>query len=104
MRPARRSVAATPLTHVKAVGIYPVGTLVRLQSGRLAVVSAQDDASLLHPTVMVFFATKTKLLMPPHEVHLAAPRCQDRIVGCEAAAAWGFTDLDRLWGAPQLAA
>ncbi len=43
---------------VKTVGIYPVGTLVKLKSGRLAVVTDQVTKSLLTPIVKVFFSTK----------------------------------------------
>jgi HD-GYP domain-containing protein (c-di-GMP phosphodiesterase class II) len=82
---------------VQTVGIYPPGTLVRLQSGRLAVVTQQSTGSLLAPRVKVFFSTKSNLRMLPEEIDLAAPRCSDRIVACEAPQAWPFQDLDQLW-------
>jgi hypothetical protein len=41
---------------VKSIGIYPVGTLVRMESGRLGVVVEQQvGKSLLSPKVRVFF-------------------------------------------------
>ena len=50
------------------VGIYPVGSLVRLKSQRLAVVIAQSEGSLLKPVVKVFFSTRTQLPLPQHLV------------------------------------
>ena len=40
---------------IRAVGIYPVGSLVRLQSGLLGVVVEPDEEDLLHPTVRVIY-------------------------------------------------
>lgn len=85
---------------IKTVGIYPIGSLVRLQSSRLAVVTAQHPASLLTPTVKVFFSTRANLRMEPEELDLANPRCHDKIVGCEPPEKWGFKGLDALWQAP----
>lgn len=82
---------------VKTVGIYPVGTLVKLQSGRLGVVQQQNDASLLTPRVKVFFLAGPRQHITPEVVDLAAPGCPDRVTGVESAEQWGFKDLDRYW-------
>jgi HD-GYP domain-containing protein (c-di-GMP phosphodiesterase class II) len=87
---------------VKCVGIYPVGSLVRLKSGRLAVVTAQNSKSLLTPMVKAFFSTKSNMRIEPHEVDLAGRGCQDKVVACESPDDWPFKDLNALWGAPRL--
>ncbi|NWG30186.1 MAG: HD-GYP domain-containing protein [Rhodocyclaceae bacterium] len=81
---------------VKSVGIYPVGSLVRLSSGRLGVVVEQSPHSLLTPRVKVFFSTKSKTYLPPEIVDLAGQPAE-KIVGREEAAAWGIRDVDRFW-------
>ncbi len=85
---------------VRSVGIYPVGTLVKLASGRLAVVIEQNPASLVTPIVRVFYSTKSRLPIPLQVLDLAQPGCADRIVGREAPADWGFEHLDELWARP----
>ncbi len=87
---------------VKTVGIYPVGSLLRLQSGRLAVVMDQNPDSLLKPTVKAFFSTKSNLRIEPIDIDLADPRCQDKVAACESTQDWDFNDLDALWGAPRV--
>ena len=87
---------------VKSVGIYPVGSLVRLRSGHLGVVTAQGSGSLTMPHVKVFFSTGSGLRIPPATLDLSAPGCTDRIEGREDPGAWQFPDLDALWsGLPQ---
>jgi len=85
---------------VKGIGIYPVGTLVKLQSGRLAVVVDQNTGSLVAPMVRIFYSIKSKLPIPVQLVDLSAAGATDRIVGRESAKDWGFTHLDELWRTP----
>lgn len=86
---------------VKSLGIYPVGSLVRLASGRLAVVAEQNPAALTAPAVKVFFSTKSNLPIPVQRLDLAGS--SDRIVGREPVASWGFKHLDTLWSGNVLA-
>mgnify|MGYP001627167976 CR=1 FL=1 len=86
---------------VKCLGIYPVGTLVRLRSGRLGVVTEQPlQGSLLQPRVKVFFSSKSQTYIAPLLLDLAQPGAGDAIVGCEEASTWGLVDIDRYWIAP----
>lgn len=82
---------------VKCVGIYPVGSLVRLKSNRLAVVAEQAQNSLVSPTVKIFFSVKSKMPIPVETLDLSKPHCNDQITGRESASDWGFTHLDELW-------
>jgi putative nucleotidyltransferase with HDIG domain len=82
---------------VKAVGIYPTGSLVRLESGRLGMVLEQNAQSLLAPKVKVFFSAKLKVAIPQEVVDLAKLAGRDKIVGRETAADWGFRNLDEIW-------
>ncbi len=82
---------------VKSLGIYPIGSLVRLASGRLGVVVEQSSKSLTTPLVKVFFSTKSNLRVPPDVIDLSAPTCSDKIAGREDPAKWKFPDLDELW-------
>jgi putative nucleotidyltransferase with HDIG domain len=83
---------------VRSIGIYPVGTLVKLQSGRLGVVVEQQfGKSLLLPKVRAFFSTKSQAYIAPILLDLAGPGIQDKIVSREDAATWGLKDINRYW-------
>lgn len=41
---------------VRCVGVHPVGSLVKLKSGRLGIISKQNPDSLLSPVVMTFYS------------------------------------------------
>ena len=82
---------------VKTVGIYPTGSLVRLERGRLAVVVEQHESSLLSPKVKVFFSAKTKMPIIQETLDLAALVGKDKIIGRESPDDWGFKNLDMLW-------
>jgi putative nucleotidyltransferase with HDIG domain len=92
---------------VRTVGIYPIGSLVRMESGRLAVVVEHQEQALTTPKVKVFFSIKSQAIITPKIVDLARPSAGDRIVAREDPAAWGLPRLEELWGAeaaPRLAA
>lgn len=82
---------------VKSLGIYPIGSLVRLASGRLAVVVEQSNRSLTMPLVKAFYSTKSDLRIPPELIDLSTPNCSDKIAGREDPAKWKFPDLNELW-------
>lgn len=82
---------------VKTVGIYPTGSLVRLESGRLAVVVEQNEASLLLPKVKIFFSVKTKMPIIQEVLDLAKLQGKEKIIGRESPDDWGFKNLDLLW-------
>ena len=82
---------------VKSMGIYPVGSLVQLSSGRIGVVTEQVTASLVMPRVKVFFSTKSNMRIASELVDLSSPGTTERIVGREDPEKWGFPDLDQLW-------
>ncbi|MET1115229.1 MAG: HD-GYP domain-containing protein, partial [Comamonas sp.] len=82
---------------VKSLGIYPVGSLVRLACGRIGVVTEQGQQSLISPKVKLFFSTKSNLRIPPTIIDLAEPGCTDKIAAREDPEKWKFTDLDALW-------
>ncbi|TJZ70068.1 HD-GYP domain-containing protein [Chitiniphilus eburneus] len=76
---------------IRMVGIYPVGSLVRLESGRLAVVMQQHDSHLMTPQVKVVFSTRSNAYVPPEEVDLSlgvGHGGADRIIGHEDARKW----------------
>lgn len=82
---------------VKTVGIYPTGSLVRLESGRLAVVVEQNETSLLSPRVKVFYSAKSKMPILQETLDLAQLVGKDKIIGRESPDDWGFKNLDMLW-------
>ena len=80
---------------VKSLGIYPSGSLVRLASGKLAVVVAQNAQAITLPTVKVFFSTKANLPLPVQLIDLA--KSSERITGREPREAWNFLQIEALW-------
>ena len=87
---------------VKSLGIYPTGSLVRLRSGRLAVVVKQDPRDLTAPTVKVFFSVASNLPIPVAQIELARPGESDRILSREPRDKWNFPHLDALWAGDAL--
>jgi len=74
---------------VKTVGIYPSGTLLKLRSSRLAVVTEQSDKSLLAPKIKIFYSSTSKSVIPLKIVDLNSSG--EMIEGIERPRDWGFT-------------
>jgi putative nucleotidyltransferase with HDIG domain len=82
---------------VKSLGIYPVGSLVRLSSGRIGIVVEQTAQSLLTPNVKVFYSTRSGMRIMPEVVDLSRAGSTERIVAREDPEKWRFPDLNELW-------
>ncbi|MFA6061721.1 MAG: HD-GYP domain-containing protein [Gallionella sp.] len=82
---------------VRSIGIYPIGSLVRLESNRLAVVIEQSEKSLLTPVVKIFFSIKSNARIVHELMDLAKPACKDKILSFEEPAKWGIGDIQELW-------
>lgn len=80
---------------VKTVGIYPTGTLLKLKSGRLGVVTDQSKKSLVKPIVKVFFSTRSNMHILQEIVDLS--KSTDSIASMENPLQWGF-DLGEIMG------
>lgn len=83
---------------VRSVGIYPTGSLVRMLSGRLGVVVAQNAASLTRPMVKLFYSTRAQAPLRPQLLDLSDPSVGDQIEGRELPENWHFDHLNELWG------
>ncbi len=84
---------------IRCVGIYPVGTLVMMESGHLAVVSEPNDADLLAPCVTLFFNTKSNVYITPQTIDLSKPLGAgggDRIIGHELPEKWNVDPMRAL--------
>jgi HD-GYP domain-containing protein (c-di-GMP phosphodiesterase class II) len=55
---------------IRSVGIYPVGSLVKLSSGRIALVTDQNPNNLTKPRVRAFYAADGSVI-PPVDVDLS---------------------------------
>jgi putative nucleotidyltransferase with HDIG domain len=82
---------------VCSVGIYPVGSLVRLSSDRLGVIVEQTEKSLLIPKVKVCYSIASNSRIPPEILDLSNPACRDKIVSHEEPAKWHIRDMHELW-------
>lgn len=71
---------------MKCIGIYPIGTLVRLESGLIGVVVEQNEQSLLAPRVKAVYHSKSLRHVTPSLVDLA--KGSDKILSTEPADRW----------------
>ena len=81
---------------VRCIGIYPTGSLVRMRSGKLAVVLEQNGAALTKPSVKIFFSTKSGEPIRPEILDLAKDS-RDQIECPEPPEKWKFPYINELW-------
>ncbi|MBF0454888.1 MAG: HD-GYP domain-containing protein [Magnetococcales bacterium] len=85
-------------TFVQCVGIYPMGTVVRLKNGLLGVVTRPNKESLLHPVIKAAMNSKTRQFIQPRELDLFALRDKKitslEIVQSESHEKWGINPAD----------
>lgn len=74
---------------IRSVGIFPLGTPVRLESGLLAIVVGHSETSLLDPLVRVVFDTGRRSELTPYDIDLSQ-QSADRITGYESPEKWGL--------------
>ncbi|WP_298197512.1 HD-GYP domain-containing protein [Novosphingobium sp.] len=78
---------------IDAVGLYPIGSVVELASGRLAMVISQDDADPAKPRVKTFFSLAERKPVPPVEILLSQCYGEDRIVGAASQEVYSGIDF-----------
>ncbi len=84
---------------IRSVGIYPVGTLVKLRSGHLAFVLDINAADLTKPIVRAFFSIAHGAPIPPQDINLLTNAEGDAIVSSEDPDAWDLSDWETRWSA-----
>lgn len=79
----------TALVHkfIRCVGIYPIGTLVGLASGRLGMVMQPGKKGLLYPIVRVFYDIHRRHHLQPSDIDLSS-ETDESIVSYESAERW----------------
>lgn len=64
---------------IAAVGMYPPGTLVKLDNQKLALVLENNPLKLTSPVVKVFYNASKRHYLKPVRLDLAAANCKDKI-------------------------
>ena len=88
---------------MRAVGIYPIGALVRLRSERIGLVVEQNEKFLLKPKVMLLMSARSRLPLARTVIDLNRYSETDRIVRAESCNDWDLGNLDELWSGQPLA-
>jgi putative nucleotidyltransferase with HDIG domain len=84
---------------VRSVGLYPVGSLVRLESGRLALVTEANRSDPARPMVRIFAEAAGFTALPVEDLTLETG--VDAIAEAEHPETRGLADWEELW--PELA-
>lgn len=77
---------------IESLGITPVGTLVRLNTDQLAVVTGESQADFTLPTVRVFYDIEKDIEITPVDLEIVRGAGSRAVAGVEEPADWGFED------------
>jgi hypothetical protein len=75
---------------IRSMGIYPVGSLVKLKSQRLAVVIEASETDQRLPLVKVIYNTSSQRYLPVEIIDLSKPTTQDEILQAVDPARFGI--------------
>ena len=78
---------------IEAMGVYPIGSVVRLRSGLLAMVIDQNPSDYARPCVRAFYSIAQERLVPARDINLAECWGEEEIVGAEDPASFGVGDF-----------
>lgn len=81
---------------IGAVGMYPPGTLVKLESQKLAFVLENNPNNLACPTVKVFYHSKQRHYLSPVTLDLGARNCGEKIESAVDPSEYGI-DIKRFF-------
>ncbi|MCE1229680.1 MAG: HD-GYP domain-containing protein [Firmicutes bacterium] len=82
---------------IQAIGIYPVGSLVRLESQRIGIVVEQGEKGLLFPVVRLIFDVRRRVRLQPKDIDLShSGHGGDHIIGSEEPGDWNINPFDYL--------
>ena len=73
---------------IKGIGIYPAGSLVRLETGNLGIVRKVIPDNVLKPVVQLIYDCNNKCPIPPRMLDLSTS--DDKIISHESFEKWGI--------------
>lgn len=82
---------------VQSIGIYPPGSVVRLESRRVAVVLENHSARPTTPVVRTFFSLRCNMPIAQETIDLSRDGATDRIVGRVDRNDGSFAVSDEVW-------
>ncbi|EJL93457.1 HD-GYP domain-containing protein [Herbaspirillum sp. CF444] len=82
---------------VKMLGIYPIGSLLKMESGRLGLVIRQSSVALTKPVVKAFRYTSEGEITDTEVIDLSSPDATDSIRQRGGEEWLKYNGLDKLW-------
>ncbi len=76
---------------IRSIGVYPLGTCVKLESGRIAVVIGSTE-NVIKPVVRIFYDEKRGLPLPVHDLDLS--HTEDSIAQYEETEKWDIAKMN----------